>query len=628
VLNQYISQLLALVKRLLLIYLVYFTCRLLFYFFNYRFFSSINLSDFVWLNICALRFDTFSIFTCNSLFILLSILPFNFIGSKQYQKTLLWVYILFNAVFILFNLIDIAYYPYIKKRSTADILKQASGQTDILKLLPQYIKDYWYLLLILLALLFLIIVFYKRIKLKTVHYTYSRKNTVTLLFSFLLVCSLTAIGIRGGFQLIPIDVVDAGKYVEPQNISLVVNSPFTIIKSLEKDELKKLDFDFKNNSIKSIYDPVHVFKTDSFQKQNVVIIILESFSKEYTKLSKLKSYTPFLDSLMGQSLTFTNAYSNGHKSIEGIPAILSSMPSLMENPMINSTYAGDAYASIASLLKGSGYSTAFFHGGINGTMNFDSYAFQAGYEKYFGMNEYNNNRDFDGFWGIWDEQFYNYSINKMNEMKEPFHSSIFSLSSHHPYLIPDKYKNKFPKGKLENLESIGYADYALRKFFDEAKKQKWFDHTLFVLTADHCSISSHPFYSNNIGQFSIPILFYKADNSLKGNYDKVFQQIDIMPSVLNYLGYNKSFFSFGNTFKNTENRYISYYTSSTHFMLNDTFLFNFNNYELKTAYNYRSDSTLSYNLMPNSAFSKANTYFKAYIETYNNCLINNTCLAK
>ena len=627
-LSQYTSQLLTLVKRLLLIYLVYFICRLLFYFFNHSFFNALSLNELILINIYAIRFDTFSILTCNSIFILLSILPFNYINSRSYQKVLLWIYLFFNGIFILFNLIDIAYYPYIQKRSTADILKQAGGQTDLSKLLPQYIMDFWYLLFILVAIIFLLTMNYKKIKTKPVQYVLTFKNSIMYAFLFCVVCAMVTIGIRGGLQRIPFDVVDAGKYTQPQNISLVVNSPFTIIKSLEKDELVKLNFDLQNKPVKTIYDPVHVFKTDSFQKQNVVIIILESFSKEYTKLANLKSYTPFFDSLMDQSLTFTNAYSNGHKSIEGIPAILSSMPSLMENPIINSAYAGNFYPSLASILKPEGYTTAFFHGGMNGTMNFDSYAAQTGYSKYYGMNEYGNDRDFDGFWGIWDEPFYNYSVKKMTEMKEPFHTSIFTLSSHHPYLIPDKYKNKFKKGHLENSESIGYADYALRKFFEEAKKQKWFNNTLFVLTADHSSISQHPFYMNNVGQYSIPVLFYKADNSLKGLYGYVFQQTDIMPSILDHLGYNKPFFSFGNSYKNKENRSAIYYSSSTHFMITDSLLFNYTNYELKTVYKYTADSTLSKNILTNAPYDNYNTYFKAFIQTYNNCLINNTCQAK
>ncbi|MBK7818855.1 MAG: LTA synthase family protein [Sphingobacteriaceae bacterium] len=216
------------------------------------------------------------------------------------------------------------------------------------------------------------------------------------------------------------------------------------------------------------------------------------------------------------------------------------------------------------MLNAEGYTSAFFHGGTNGTMNFDSYAKQNGYSAYFGRTEYANDADFDGSWGIWDEPFLKFGVKKMNEMKQPFHSAIFTLSAHHPYKIPEKYKGKFAKGHLEIHESIGYADHAIRLFFQEAKKQMWYTKTLFVLVADHSSISDHPFYRNNVGQFAIPVLFFKPDNSLKRSYSKVFQQSDILPSVLDMIGYNKPFFSFGKSYKDTLGRYAVYYTDSRH----------------------------------------------------------------
>lgn len=627
-LNQYYSQLFTLLKRLLLVYLAYFITRQIFYIYNYSLFSEVSFSEILSINFYSLRFDTFSVLVGNSLFILLSLLPLNAINSRVYQKTLLWLFSITNSLFILLNLIDVAYYPFIKKRSTADLFKQAGGQTDLSTLLPQYLKDYWFLLILFIILIFLLVKAYKKISPKQVCYSYNLKQVIYLSLAFIFTCSLTVIGIRGGLQRIPIDVVDAAKYTSPQNISLLINSPFTIIKSIEKEELKPLEFDFGGKAITQIYDPIKTFKADTALKNNVVILILESFSKEYTKLGHVKSYTPFFDSLMDQSLLFTNAYANGHKSIEGIPAILSSMPSLMENPFINSAYADNNYNSIGSLLKGEGYSTAFFHGGTNGTMNFDSYAIQAGYDKYYGRNEYGNDKDFDGYWGIWDEQFYAYSIKKMNEMTEPFHTTVFSLSSHHPYAIPEKYKNKFPKGHLENLESIGYGDYALRTFFSEAKKQKWYNNTLFVLVADHCSISDHPFFSNNVGQFSIPVVFFKPDNSLKGAYTQVFQQSDIMPSILNYLGYKKSAFCFGNSYQSLNPRYALYYTNSSHYMINDSLAFIFSDLKLNAVFNYKTDSLLKTNLIGKLSVDKDVNYFKAYIQTYNNCIINNTCRAK
>ena len=184
-----------------------------------------------------------------------------------------------------------------------------------------------------------------------------------------------------------------------------------------------------------------------------------------------KGYTPFLDSLISHSLVMERAFSNGVKSIEALPSIISSIPTLMNNPFITSSYATNKYNSLPKLLKNEGYSTSFYHGGNRGTMGFYQYCKKAGFDKYFGREDYNNEKDYDGFWGIYDGPFFNYFLEKLNLEKEPFFSSIFSLSSHPPYKIPSEFDNVFNKGKLNIHENISYTDFVLGKFFRELNKK-------------------------------------------------------------------------------------------------------------------------------------------------------------
>jgi phosphoglycerol transferase MdoB-like AlkP superfamily enzyme len=578
-----------------------------------------------------LRFDTFSIFAGNSAFILLSAIPSNFYQKKLYQSFLKWLFVFLNALFIMANCIDFAYFHFTKKRSNSDLFEQIGGQSDLSLLIPQYLKDFWWVLLIYVLLVFALIQLYKKIKPIVIkNYVYATiKDCIAILFLFLLCCGFTVLGIRGGLQRVPIDLINAGSVTSPERIAIVLNTPFTLIKSVNQS--KAINYHFYDDAfVKAKYSPIHHFKDSSFKKQNVVVIILESFSKEYTKLGVGNNITPFLDSLMNQSLVFTNAFSNGSKSIEGIPAILSSMPSLIENPFINSVYANNIQTSFATILKQEGYATAFFHGGINGTMNFDDWAPSAGYENYFGKKEFNNDDEFDGFWGIWDEPFLQFAVKKLNELKQPFHCGIFTLSSHHPYNIPAKYKNKFQKGPLENSESVRYADYALRQFFVTAKKQNWYDNTLFILSADHASISEHYFYSNVVGSQCIPILFFKGDNSLKAKNNRVFSQMDILPSALNLLGYNKPFFALGKSFLEPLDAKSYFYANGVHYMCNDSMVYSFSLPNLTSVINYKRDSSLT-----NQSFKKYLTIdanqtesFKAFIQTYNQTLINNVGFIK
>lgn len=545
----YLKQIFLLIKRLLVCYLLYFIARLVFFVTNASYFGGIGFGEFLGDCFFGLRFDSFSIVVSNCIFILLSLLPFNFFYKAWFQEILLWLFAITNSVFLAANYIDVGYFPFIKKRSSMDLFYQIRGQSDMRKLIPQFINDFWWILLLFILSVFLTVWLYRKIKITNAgsYYRAELKEWLAVIFLFCISASFAVFGMRGGLQKVPIGMVNAGSVTKPERVPIVLNTPFTLIKSTSSNTLAEYYF-FTPEKLKTIYTPVHHYPDLVFTKQNIIVLILESFSKEYTKLAGTKSITQFLDSLMNNSLVFTNGFANGTKSIEDIPAILSSLPSLMENPFINSMYSTNFQTSFANLLRDEGYTTAFFHGGTNGTMNFDDWASSAGYDKYFGRNEYNNDKDFDGFWGIFDEPFLQFTAAKMSGFKEPFHSAIFTLSSHHPFNIPKKYKNQFRKTNLENSESIGYADYSLRKFFEAVKKTTWYKNSLFVLTADHTSLNDHPFYFNRVGYYSIPILFFKPDNSMQGEHGKVFSQIDILPSVMNAIGYNKPFFAFGESY--------------------------------------------------------------------------------
>jgi len=624
--SSYYLQIKMLIKRLSLIYGLYFLCRILFFIANSEYFEGLGIWRLLVNCFYGLRFDSFSIAVSNSLFILLSILPLRVFWNKNYQRMLKIIFILTNGIFIAVNFIDVGYYPFTKKRATSELFDQLGGQSDIGKLLPKFLADFWWIFVLFSLFVYLLIKIYTKIKLT--HSPLEKKLGLKVIIAqwvvFVFIAGLTVLAIRGGFQRVPIDIVNAGSMTRPEEIPIVLNSPFTIIKSYSQQSLQALSY-FDAQELKSIYNPVHHFEGGNFKKDNVVVLILESFSKEYTKLGKGKSLTPFFDSLMDHGLVFTNAFSNGTKSIEGIPAILSGLPSLMPNPFINSMYANNAQTSFANILGAEGYETAFFHGGINGTMNFNDWAALAGYQHYYGKDEYANDADFDGFWGIFDEPFLQFSIDKLNSFSQPFHAAIFTLSSHHPYLIPEKHKGKFKKTDLENSEAIAYGDYALSKFFETAKKTKWFDSTLFVLVADHTGISKDPFYTSMVGICSIPIVFYKSDNSLKGLHRPVFSQTDILPSTLNYLGYAKPFFSFGESYLEQKSGHDYIFASGGHFLLGDSTLYCYANGETTQVYNYLRDSTFSKRLLgEHPKLDSLNLRrFRAYLQTYHHSIIHN-----
>ena len=138
----------------------------------------------------------------------------------------------------------------------------------------------------------------------------------------------------------------------------------------------------------------------------------------------------------------------------------------------------------------------------------------------------------------------------MTKMKQPFMTALFTASSHHPFAIPEKYAKLFPEEELEIHKCIRYTDMAIGKFFKTASRQPWFNNTIFVLTSDHTNMSNHAEYQTDLGGFCSPIIIYEPGREPELQ-DKIAQQIDILPTVLGMLDYQKPYFGFGIDLFNT-----------------------------------------------------------------------------
>lgn len=532
-------------KRIGYLLIIYFVSRFFFYINNIESFQEVTILDFVE----GVRFDISALTYINIPLFILLLIPFDSIKSnKYYIRITNIIFYSTNIPFIIFNNIDIEYFQFIAKRSTYDLIQLLQLGEDVKTLIPHFIFEYWYITLLI------IIQSYFILRIKYIPKKYTKTNSKSILISILIFIISSAIFVvtaRGGLQLKPLKPIDAANKLMKNNLfidnsSLILNTPFTLLHSFSQNNLTEFNF-YDPNQLNNIFSPEHNVKKSIKKTPNIAIIILESFSKEfiggYNK--NQETYTPFLDSLMKHSLSFQNAFANGIKSIEALPAITASLPTLMENPFITSNYAQNKFESLASILKKENYTTSFFHGGKRGTMGFYGYSIKANFEKYYGMEEYNNNADFDGVWGIYDEPFLNYFANKINKSKKPFFTTFFSLSSHPPYSIPDDYKEKFYSSN-EVHRSTEYTDFALKKFFKSIQNKEWFKNTIFIITADHTSPKQfNKTYKNQIGRFAIPMIWYKGDNTMHGEKKNIVQQTDIMPSILEYIGYDKTFISFG-----------------------------------------------------------------------------------
>ncbi|HEY5825368.1 MAG TPA: LTA synthase family protein, partial [Cyclobacteriaceae bacterium] len=388
-----------------------------------------------------------------------------------------------------------------------------------------------------------------------------------------------------------------------------------------------------NEELEKVFSPMHIPNDSSiFQPQNVVVIILESFSKEFigTYNKELdngtyKGYAPFLDSLIGRSRAYQYSFANGRKSIDAMPSVICSIPSI-EVPYVLSHYSGNKVNSMASLLKKKGYYTSFFHGAPNGSMGFQAFANLCEFDDYYGKNEYNNDNDYDGIWGIWDEKFLQYYAGKLTTFKQPFYSTLFTVSSHHPYNLPKGYKEKFKGGSMDVYRTIQYTDYSLKQFFESARKMPWFKNTLFVFTADHASAEiNYPEYNTASGYFSIPVFFYKPESDWSSFSAEIIQQIDIMPTVLNYLHYDEPYVAYGrDVFDPSTEAFAFNYLDNVYQAFAGDYLLQFDGKKSVGLYDFKQDKLLQHNLLMEKAdlVQPMELKLKAFIQQYNNRMVD------
>jgi phosphoglycerol transferase MdoB-like AlkP superfamily enzyme len=556
------------------------------------------------------------------------LLPLRIQNQKFFYVINYALFLLLNVFILFFNLVDVEYYRFTKKRSTIDLFDMVQGGNDITEQIGSYFKDFWFVMILFIGFIWLATWVYRKTKTEN----YKPKKPLFAWFNYILTLAFLVFIGRGGWVLKPISPIDASQFTSIENSAFVLNTPFTIVKSWNKKGLEEKHY-FSINTEKSLFNPIKTSVPQNLlpEKTNVMIIILESYGNEWVGASGAKiSYTPFFDSLTNKSLFFPNGISNGKKSIEALPAILAGIPSLMDLPYISSQYGNNKIEALPQILKKQGYSSAFFHGATNGSMKFDGFASQAGIEKYFGRSEYNNEAHYDQNWGILDEYFTPWSAKQLTTIKQPFIAGLFTLSSHHPFYIPPHMKGKLKKGKEPICEAISYADYSLKKFFETAKKQPWFNNTLFVLCADHTPASDDPLFNTREKMYQIPIVFYHPKGYVKPSKEKqIFQQIDIFPTVLDLLNQKTKFYSYGNSYyQKTNKEAINYLEGIYHYFFNHKLL----TFSQEKARNLLSIDSRSKKSVDSLRFytkevKKMEKRLKAIIQRYNRDLIHNQTTA-
>jgi phosphoglycerol transferase MdoB-like AlkP superfamily enzyme len=625
---------LILLEQLILIEVLFIICRVCFYVYNIEFFSDISFTRFVEICLLGLKFDLAVIVLINAPFIFLSLVPLKIRFSSIYRIILRAIFYGVNVFALLVDIIDCVYYRFTLERTSLNVINQFENESNWGNLTGNFLFDYWYFIIFWILLILALVVVNRRIEsrlsMPNNFQLYSIVNIVVFPFVIYSILLISRGSLSSKKDLLSVKY--ASNFASrPKEVSLIINTAFSLIYPKSTEE-EFITFFSTNSELRNTFDPVYNHRNSSnFRRKNVVIIILESFSKEFVGFynqglegGHYKGYTPFLDSLIGESKTFKYSIANGRKSIEAMPSILCSIPSL-NVPYVISKYADNTVNSLPSLLKSENYRSAFFHGGTNGSMGFQKFARVCGFDLYFGRDEYNNDKDYDGTWGIWDDKFLQFTAQKISTLKEPFFATVFTVTSHYPYKIPDEHKKRFQSIGNDIHQSIAYSDYSLKSFFKSMSRLPSFKNTLFVITADHtASVISHSEYSTPIGYFEIPILFFTPSGDVCGYSFKTIQQIDIMPTVLNYLDYNEPYVAFGNDAFDDSNDGLSVnYIDNIYHAYYQNYLLQFDGEKTIGLFLFHNDKTLKYNqlqLRPEIA-KFIETKLKGLIQQYKNRMI-------
>ena len=564
-----LSPLGATLYNLLMVYVVYFIARIAYLLENWSYFSpNLSFGHIMEMLAGGLVFDTSAILVTNIPYTVMMLFPLHQKETKIYQQVSKGVFLFINGLALAVNLCDAVYFRFTMRRTTTTIFSEFSNEGNLGGIFLTETLRHWYLVLLFVFIVWLMYRLYRTAGLHRRELVWWRYDVATLL-SLAAFAPFVVAGIRGGFTTAvrPITISNANQYVDrPVEAALVLNTPFSLYRTIGKAVFVVSDYYQDEKEMTSVYVPIHVPNdTIPMTKKNVVVLIVESFGREYIgalnknlENGQYKGYTPNVDSLISKSITFTRSFCNGRKSIDGMPSILSSIPMFVE-PFFLTPSSMNHVSGIASLLASEGYETAFFHGAQRGSMGFMAFARSTGFQQYYGREDYDEDKrfggddDFDGMWAIWDEPFLQYYATKMSEMKEPFMTAVFTASSHHPYEIPEKYKDVYPEEGIIMHKCIRYTDMAIGKFFETASKQPWFNNTIFVMTSDHTNMSDHDYYQTDLGGFCSPIIIYEPGNPdcQPEMQDKIAQQIDILPTVMGMLHYPKPYFGFGIDVLNT-----------------------------------------------------------------------------
>ncbi len=492
---------------------------------------------------------------------LLGYLPLSWFVSQWYLKLVSWYAFVVLFAFIMIGIGDLLYFGMVHRHTGQELA--AALNTSMGAMLDMVLSAYWVYFLVFVGVMLLSAKFWHRYMMPPEDIRHMRMGWLRVPF-FVGMFLVILLIMRGGIESKPIKAVFAYNEGSMAQGHLTLNGVFATIHSLYTSKMRVPAFMPEQDAeamVQQIYQSQYeTYPNPDFplmrersslyvgqKKLNVVILLLESWDPDFIDITRelagKKPYgvTPNYNVLAKKGRLYTNFYANGQRSIDGIAAVIAGIPRVPGAGGLGEGIETNAIGWLGDIAKKQGYSTSFLQGSFRHSFYMDKIAPLAGFDVYQGSEDLKplHPNPPQSQWGGWDYDLLMAGHELYVKARQPFLSVMFSVSTHTPWALPEPRFKKFDgNSDVERfLNTMYYTDWALGKFFDAVKKSGYAKNTIFVLLADHASGNmAHP---DMRAQYRIPLLIL-APNLEAGLDDRLGSQIDLIPTLIDLAGWQKS----------------------------------------------------------------------------------------
>jgi len=366
--------------------------------------------------------------------------------------------------------------------------------------------------------------------------------------SLFVVILLSLIIVRGGVVGLPQSVISAFKIGNAQQAIITMNGAYSVVYGAinSRKEITRLNIVLPDgvdviSGMKLLYPVLPDFspssaavKSTTIKQYNVIFILMEGWAADNMSAYGYEvKTTPFYASLKPKSMTPLGAIAGGVRTTEGIYATFCSQQNPLGKTVAQTSLQNHPYRCLPDILKRYGWHTAFFQGTHKETSGTGAFAQSLGFSQSFAKEDFPEGRYKHNFWGAHDPDIYDFVLDTLETMPQPFMIGVNTNSTHDsrmPEGVPAFFGDANSEQKRQSI--MRFADQSMKEFFDKIKHKSYYKNTLFVLMSDHTGGQ----HNTTAARYFIPAIIYNEDLIPAEKINRYVSQRDFSPTVLDILG--------------------------------------------------------------------------------------------